>query len=104
MFDVHCSMFSDSTLSRRWTEFCDFTVPTIRLARVATSPSVPDEPVAEQRPLLARHELHQLLLDFFRVRFLRQMETVRESLDVRVHDNADVDAERISKTAVRGFS
>src|ERR1022692_2079445 len=97
-------MFSISHLSRRWTKFCDFTGTAIRPARVAAPPSVPDEPVAEQRPLIARHELHQLLLDFFRLRFFRQTETVREARDVRVHDHSDVDAKRISQNDVCGFS
>src|ERR1035438_1792577 len=97
-------MFSISHLSRRGTKFCDFTVPAVRLARGAAPASVPDEPMAEQRPLPARHELHQLPLDFFRLRFFRQTKTVREPRDVRVHDNSDVDAKSISQNDVCGFS
>src|ERR1035437_547810 len=78
------------------TKFLNFTVRTIRLARVAAAAAMPDEPVTEQRPLFLRHEPHQLLLDFHGVHLFRQAKAVGEPRDMRVHDHADVDAERVS--------
>src|ERR1035437_4419801 len=82
-------------------ELLDFAIRTIRLARVAAAAAMPDEPVAEQRPLFLRHELHQLLLDFYRVRLFRQAKAVGKPRDVRIHNDADVDAERVSENDVR---
>ena len=42
----------------------NFAMPAIRLARETAPPSVPDEPVTPVRPMLARHQLHQIALDF----------------------------------------
>src|SRR6266516_7076705 len=38
----------------RWTKLLDLAIRTIRTARVAATPPVPDEPMAEQRPSFPR--------------------------------------------------
>ena len=45
----------------------DFAVMAIRAPRETAPPPVPDEPVAPVRPVLARHELHQVAFDLFRI-------------------------------------
>jgi hypothetical protein len=54
------------------TEPKNFAVGTIRLARVTATTSMPDEPVTPVRPMLARHELHQIELDLYWVLVFRQ--------------------------------
>ena len=54
----------------------DFAMAAIRFARAATAASVPNQPVTEQRPLLLRHEHHQVTLDFFRRDLFRQPEPI----------------------------
>src|SRR5207244_8386343 len=48
-----------------------FAVCAIRFARVTPAPPMPDEPVAPVRPMFSRHQLHQVLLDFFGVFLFR---------------------------------
>jgi hypothetical protein len=74
---------------------------TIRLARVTASPSVPDEPVAEQQPVFLRQQFHQREFDFFRRPLRDQSEPVRKPHRVRVHDDADDHAERVAEDDVR---
>ena len=61
-----------------------FALGAIRFARGAAAAAMPDEPVTEKRPLLARDDAHQILLDFFRRRLARQAEALREARDVGV--------------------
>ena len=74
---------------------------TIRFARVAAAASVPNQPMAEQRPLALRHERHQLLLDLFCIRLFGQAETIRKARYVRVHDDTDIDIISVSEHNVR---
>ena len=66
-----------------------------------THPTAFGEPVAELRPLRLRHQRHQLRLDFFRVRFRRQAEPLRQPRDVRVHDHAGVEVEGVAENDIR---
>ena len=58
-----------------------------RLAGVADAPAVPDQQVREPRPVVARHELHQVALDLHRILLLREAEPLREPAHVRVDDD-----------------
>src|SRR5262245_19270273 len=49
--------------ARRRAELSNLALHAVRPARVATAPAVPDEPVAQERPLLPRDKLHQVFLD-----------------------------------------
>src|SRR5216684_8535343 len=53
------------------TQLKHFAVGAIRFARITTPPSVPDQPMTPVRPVLTRHQLHQIALDLFRVFVLR---------------------------------
>src|SRR5262249_20733816 len=59
-----------------------------RPARIADTPPVPDQKVREARPVLARHETHQVALDLDGILLLREAETLREPAHVRVDDDA----------------
>ena len=61
---------------------------------------MPDEPVTEQRPLLLRHERHQIPLNFLRRLLPCQSEPLRQPCDVGVHDDTNVDAERVAQNDV----
>jgi hypothetical protein len=56
---------------------------------------MPDEPVAPDRPVLARHQLHQLLLDFFRIRLAGKAQPMGKPHDVCIDDDALVFVESI---------
>ena len=45
----------------------NLTLTAIRLARETPSASVPNEPMTPVRPMLARDQFHQVLLNFLRV-------------------------------------
>ena len=47
-----------------------------RTAREADPTAVPDHQVREARPVVARHELHQVSLDLHRIVLLREAETL----------------------------
>ena len=53
------------------TELEYFALAAVRLARVATAAPVPDEPMTPVRPVLARHELDQIQLNFYGVVLFR---------------------------------
>src|ERR1700736_1673787 len=50
-----------------WTQLENVAVRTIGHARITTPPSVPDQPMTPIRPVLTRHQPHQIALDLFRV-------------------------------------
>jgi len=54
-----------------WTELKHFAPAAVRLARIATAAPVPDQPVTPVCPMLARHELHQVELNLYRVLVFR---------------------------------
>ena len=49
---------------------------------------MPDQPMAEDRPLVARNELHQVALDLLWRTFARESETMRQPLHVSVYHDA----------------
>ena len=55
----------------------------------------------EQRPLLRRKELHQILLDLYRVAVLRECQPLAQSSDVGVDYDALVAIERVPENDVR---
>src|ERR1017187_1821389 len=60
---------------------------TVRAARVAAFPPVPDQQVGEINPVFSRNHFHQGLFDLFRCRLPGQSQATRQSHDVRIHDN-----------------
>ena len=72
----------------------------IRLAREAAASAMPDEPVAKQRPPLARHEALQGEFDFLRRLLFRQTEPRGQTRDVRVHDDAVIEAEGVPQNDI----
>src|SRR5262249_17312643 len=65
---VPCSLFMHSNPR---TKLPNLTIWTIRTARITSPPPMPNQPMAEQRPLLIGNKLHQVLLDFHRRSLLR---------------------------------
>ena len=74
---------------------------TIGFAREAAAAAVPDQPVAPVRPMLFRHELHQVLLDFFRVGLARNPKSMREPDHVGVDDDSLVFMKGVAENHVR---
>ena len=72
-------------------ERADLAPRAVRLPRDASAPAMPDQPVAEECPILLRHELHQVRLDLLWRRFLGEPEAAAQALHVRVHHHAHVD-------------
>jgi hypothetical protein len=60
-----------------------------------------DEEMSEQRPLLRRKELHQILLDLYRIAVFRECQPLAQSSDVGVDDHSLVAAERVPENDVR---
>ena len=75
----------------------DLTAGAVGVARGAAAAPMPDQPVAEHRPLLLRHQLHQFLLDLLGRGLLRQAEPLRQAGDVRIHDHAAVHVKRVAQ-------
>src|SRR6266850_1618200 len=76
----------------------------LRSPRDAHAPSMQDQRVRERRPLVARHERHQVALDLHRVLLFRQTEQRRESLHVRVDHDAFILPEPRAEYDVRGLA
>src|SRR5258708_28962676 len=49
-----------------WAKICYLAVFAIRSKRYAAATAVPDQPMAEIRPICSWHEAHEILLDLFR--------------------------------------
>ena len=64
---------------------------------------MPDQPMAPIRPMLFRHELHQIELDLLRIFFFGQAKALRQTDHVRVHDDPFVYAECVSQNNIRRF-
>src|SRR6266568_4795521 len=58
---------------------------------------MPDEPVAPVCPMLARHQLHQIELNFFRVFVFRETKPLRQPDHVRVHYDSFILMKRIAQ-------
>ena len=76
----------------------------IGILRAAHAAAVPDQSVREDRPLLARQQLHQILLDLHRLGLAGQPEPLRQPRDVRIDHDALVLAERGAEHDVRGLA
>ncbi len=72
-----------------------------RTSSDADRPAVKDQQVREQRPLLSRHDLHQILLDFHCVGLTREAQTKRHPRDVRVDHDPLVLPECVAEDDVR---
>ena len=53
--------------------------------------------MAEKRPLGARNEGDQFPLDLFRIGLPRESETLSQPRDVRIHDDALIQPERVAE-------
>ena len=82
----------------------NFAIRAVWLARITTASAMPDEPMAEQRPIILRHEFHQFLFEFYRIGSLSEAEPVGKSRDVRVHHHTDIDTESIAEHHVCRFA
>ena len=78
-------------------------MPAVRISRVATAASVPDEQMAPQRPGIARHDAHEILFDFHRIAVLGQSEPLAQSADMRVDDHAGFDPVGIAQDDIGRF-
>ena len=77
----------------------------IRLARKTAAAAVPEyQPVAPVCPMLARHQLHQIELNFFRVFVFRETKPLRQPDHVGVHHDSFVLMERIAQHLVGGLA
>ena len=74
------------------------------VARDADFSAKPDDLMSERNPAVLRHQLHQVLLDFFRRLLLGQFQAVGDAEDVRIHHHAAGDAEGRSQYHVGGLS
>ncbi len=68
-------------------------VDALGFAGEAQLTAVPDELVGEQNPPLAGNNAHQVLLDFLRVGFFRELQAARYAGDMRVDHNSFGDLE-----------
>ena len=71
---------------------------------ITTAAAVPNQPMAEKRPIALGNELHQIELDFIRVLLTGKTETLSQPPDVRIDYDAGVNIERISQNYIRSFS
>jgi hypothetical protein len=55
---------------------------------------VPDQLVRKLNPLALRENLHQVLLDFFWILVLRELQATRKTLHMGIDDNSAWNSER----------
>jgi len=72
-----------------------------RFARLANSPSMPNQLMRKENPAIFRDHFHQIALDFLWVRILRQIEPPRKPLHVRIDDDSRRDSESGAQHHVR---
>src|SRR5947209_9026331 len=94
----------DGSYPRARAQSADHAHLAFRPPRDAHATPVQDQRVREPRPLVARHERHQVALDLHRVLLCRQTEQRRESLHVGVDHDPFVLAEPGAEHDVRGFA
>ena len=80
------------------------TLRALRASRDAQRTPMMDHLVREQRPALARDDLHQVLLDADRIVILRQLQSTRDAMHVRVDYYAIILLEPRSEHDVSGLS
>ena len=76
----------------------------VGLAGITTAAAVPDEPVAEAGPVLARDEAHQVEFDFFRGSVFGEAEPPGKPLDMGVDDDAFGGVEGVAEDDICGFA
>src|SRR5947208_1733583 len=94
----------DGSYPRARAQSADHAHLAFRPPRDAHATPVQDQRVREPRPLVARHERHQVALDLHRVLLCRQTEQRRESLQVGVDHAPFVLAEPGAEHDVRGLA
>src|SRR2546425_389950 len=94
----------DGSYPRARAQSVDDALLALRPPRDAHAAPVQDQRVREPRPLVARHERHQVALDLHRVLLCRQTEQRRESLHVGVDHDPFVLAEPGAEHDVRGLA
>ena len=62
---------------------------------------MPDEPMAEQSPLITREQPHEVLLDFCRVAVLRETKSSGNACHVSIDDYSFVNAKGIAQDNIR---
>ena len=91
-------------LERAGADSSELALRAVGLARIAPASAMPDQPMAEDCPLVPRQDTDQVGLDFLGVFLTGQPETQGEALDVGVDDNPGFDAKRVSEHDIGGFS
>src|SRR5207253_3991643 len=66
----------------------------------ADGPTVRDQPMREDRPLLLRDELHEVLLDLHRIEMRGEAQAAGNARDMSIDHHADGDVERVSQNDV----
>ncbi len=89
---------------RQGADIAKFTVWAIRLARGAAAASMEDEPVAEKGPEVAGEELDEVLFDADGVGECREAESLGETTDMRIDDDAFIFIEGVSEDNIRGLA
>jgi hypothetical protein len=82
----------------------DLAIWAIRDAGETTAAAMPDEPMAEEGPLLAREQRHEVLLDFDGVGVFGEAEALGQSRDVRIDNDAMIEFEGVAENDVGGFA
>ncbi len=80
-----------------------FTIRAIGVPGIAPPAPMPDQQVAEERPVRAGDQFHKLQLYLGRIRLPGQPEPLRKTGHMSVDDDAHIDVERIAETDVGGF-
>src|SRR6266436_9004358 len=88
----------------RIAELLQVALGAFRFARGANATPMPDQLVGKLDPLFPRDYLHQVLLDLLGVFVPRQIQPVRQTLDMRIHNNPAGDPERRAEDHVRRLS
>jgi hypothetical protein len=65
---------------------------------------MPDEPMAQQSPLIAREQLHEVVLNFQRIGILRQTEASGNPGDVSIDDYSFVDVKGVAQDNIGRFT
>jgi len=82
----------------------DFTIWAVRVAGETTAAAMPNEPMAEEGPLLARDQEHEVLLDFDGVGVFGEAKALRQSRDVSIDNDAVIEVEGIAEDDIGGFA